>query len=111
MHHKKKINRIFGFFDANGILNFSDFLKNQLRVLSMYASLTCLLFLMCKMLIPRVFLLLNIVWAQTVLCAIGEVASMRFVLGDGPRPGIMGIDFSTAFWLYLYVLNTSTVYR
>ncbi|KAI5440763.1 hypothetical protein KIW84_010292 [Lathyrus oleraceus] len=37
----------------------------------------------------------------TVLCAIGEVASMRFVHGVEPRPGIMGIDYSTAFWLYL----------
>ncbi|KAL5100645.1 hypothetical protein RYX36_004972 [Vicia faba] len=38
---------------------------------------------------------------STVLCAIGEIASMRFVHGVGQRPGIMGIDYSTAFWLYL----------
>ncbi|CAK8534687.1 unnamed protein product [Lathyrus sativus] len=38
---------------------------------------------------------------STVLCAIGEVASTRFVHGVGPRPGIMGVDYSTAFWLYL----------
>lgn len=37
----------------------------------------------------------------TVLCAIAEVSSMRFVHGVGARPGIMGIDYSTAFWLYM----------
>ncbi|KAJ7948988.1 Transglycosylase SLT domain [Quillaja saponaria] len=37
---------------------------------------------------------------STVLCAIAEVVSMRFINGAGPRPGIMGIDYSTAFWLY-----------
>nr|AFK38480.1 unknown [Lotus japonicus] len=36
-----------------------------------------------------------------VLCAIAEVASTRFVDGVEGRPGIMGIDYSTAFWLYL----------
>lgn len=43
--------------------------------------------------------------AQTVLCALAEVVNMRFVNGVGPRPGIMGIDYSTAFWLYMYVIN------
>ena len=38
---------------------------------------------------------------STILCAIGEVASMRFVHGLGARPGIMGIEYSIAFWLYL----------
>ncbi|TKY49433.1 hypothetical protein E2542_SST26864 [Spatholobus suberectus] len=38
---------------------------------------------------------------STVLCAIGEVLSSRFVHGVGGRPGIMGIDYSTAYWLYL----------
>ncbi|XP_027343816.1 uncharacterized protein LOC113856266 [Abrus precatorius] len=37
---------------------------------------------------------------SSVLCAIGEVSSMRFVHGVGSRPGIMGIDYSTASWLY-----------
>ncbi|KAF5477277.1 hypothetical protein F2P56_003928 [Juglans regia] len=37
----------------------------------------------------------------TVLCALAEVVNMRFVNGVGPRPGIMGIDYSTAFWLYM----------
>ncbi|XP_059444997.1 uncharacterized protein LOC132176728 isoform X3 [Corylus avellana] len=36
----------------------------------------------------------------TVLCALAEVVSLRFVNGVGPRPGIMGIDYSAAFWLY-----------
>ncbi|XP_028803828.1 uncharacterized protein LOC114758893 [Neltuma alba] len=38
---------------------------------------------------------------STVLCAISEVVSMRFLHGIGGRPGIMGIDYSTAFWLYV----------
>ncbi|XP_061350599.1 uncharacterized protein LOC133295761 [Gastrolobium bilobum] len=38
---------------------------------------------------------------SAVLCAIAEVVSMRFAHGVGPRPGIMGIDYSTAYWLYL----------
>ncbi|KAL2331011.1 hypothetical protein Fmac_018592 [Flemingia macrophylla] len=38
---------------------------------------------------------------STVLCAIGEVLSMRFVHGVGERLGIMGIDYSTAYRLYL----------
>lgn len=42
---------------------------------------------------------------QTVLCALAEVVSLRFVNGVGPRPGIMGIDYSAAFWLYTYVIN------
>lgn len=37
----------------------------------------------------------------TVLCALAEVVSMRFVHGVGPRVGIMGMDYSTAFWLYM----------
>ncbi|XP_050942400.1 uncharacterized protein LOC103489631 isoform X2 [Cucumis melo] len=37
----------------------------------------------------------------TVLCALAEVVSMRFINGVGSRPGIMGIDYSTAFWLYM----------
>ncbi|GAU30101.1 hypothetical protein TSUD_55850 [Trifolium subterraneum] len=36
----------------------------------------------------------------TVICAIGEVISMRYVHGVGPRTGIMGIDYSTAYWLH-----------
>lgn len=36
----------------------------------------------------------------TVLCALAEVVSLRFINGVGPRLGIMGIDYSTAFWLY-----------
>lgn len=35
-----------------------------------------------------------------VLCALAEIVSMRFVQGVGPRPGILGIDFPTACWLY-----------
>lgn len=41
--------------------------------------------------------------AQSVVCALAEVISMRFLNGIGPRPGIMGIDYSTAVWLYRYV--------
>jgi len=37
----------------------------------------------------------------TILCALAEVVSMRFINGVGPRTGIMGIDYSTAFWLYM----------
>ncbi|KAK7243803.1 hypothetical protein RIF29_38615 [Crotalaria pallida] len=36
-----------------------------------------------------------------VLCAIAEVVSKRFVNGVRERPGIMGIDFSTAYWIYV----------
>lgn len=36
----------------------------------------------------------------SVVCALAEVISMRFLNGIGPRPGIMGIDYSTAVWLY-----------
>lgn len=35
-----------------------------------------------------------------ILCALSEIVSMRFVQGVGPRPGILGIDFPTACWLY-----------
>ncbi|XP_044505197.1 uncharacterized protein LOC123225328 [Mangifera indica] len=37
----------------------------------------------------------------TVLCALAEMVSMRFVNGVGAKPGIMGIDYSTAFWIYV----------
>ncbi|KAI8012132.1 hypothetical protein LOK49_LG06G03155 [Camellia lanceoleosa] len=33
---------------------------------------------------------------RTVLCALAEIVSMRFVNGVGPRSGIMGIDYPTA---------------
>ncbi|XP_047335294.1 uncharacterized protein LOC124938821 [Impatiens glandulifera] len=36
----------------------------------------------------------------TILCAIAEIVSMRFLNGVGPRPGIMGVDYPTACWLY-----------
>lgn len=36
----------------------------------------------------------------SVLCALVEMVSFRFVNGVGPRTGLMGIDYSTAFWLY-----------
>ncbi|KAF5950315.1 hypothetical protein HYC85_012308 [Camellia sinensis] len=36
----------------------------------------------------------------TVLCAVAEIVSMRFVNGVGPHPGIVGIDYPTACWLY-----------
>ncbi|KAL2475874.1 Transglycosylase SLT domain 1 [Abeliophyllum distichum] len=36
----------------------------------------------------------------TVLCAIAEIVSMRFVNGVGQRTGLMGIDYPTARWLY-----------
>ncbi|XP_024160932.1 uncharacterized protein LOC112168050 isoform X1 [Rosa chinensis] len=36
----------------------------------------------------------------SVLCALAEIISMRFLSGIGPRPGIMGIDYSTVVWLY-----------
>ncbi|WCJ37136.1 hypothetical protein M5689_018291 [Euphorbia peplus] len=36
----------------------------------------------------------------SVLCALAEIVSMRFVNGVGNRTGLMGIDYSTAFWLY-----------
>lgn len=35
----------------------------------------------------------------TVLCAIAEIVSMRFVNGVGQRTGLMGIDYPTACWL------------
>ncbi|XP_038691080.1 uncharacterized protein LOC119989550 [Tripterygium wilfordii] len=37
----------------------------------------------------------------TILCALAEIVSMRFVNGIPPRTGIMGIDYSTAFWIYM----------
>ncbi|CAN4103792.1 unnamed protein product [Withania somnifera] len=36
----------------------------------------------------------------TVLCAISEIVTMRFVEGIGQRTGLMGIDYPTARWLY-----------
>ncbi|TQD90905.1 hypothetical protein C1H46_023508 [Malus baccata] len=36
----------------------------------------------------------------SVLCALAEVISLRFLNGVGPRAGITGIDYSTASWLY-----------
>ncbi|THG02080.1 hypothetical protein TEA_025801 [Camellia sinensis var. sinensis] len=39
----------------------------------------------------------------TILCALAEIVSMRFVNGVGPCLGIMGIDYPTACWLYKYV--------
>ncbi|CAN0901899.1 hypothetical protein LINGRAHAP2_LOCUS21686 [Linum grandiflorum] len=46
----------------------------------------------------------------SVLCALAEMVSMRFLNGVGHRTGIMGIDYSTAFWLYTYgnLLNYTT---
>ncbi|KAJ9139571.1 hypothetical protein P3X46_030295 [Hevea brasiliensis] len=38
---------------------------------------------------------------SSVLCALAEMVSMRFVNGVRPRSGLMGIDYSTAFWLYM----------
>lgn len=43
---------------------------------------------------------------QTVLCAVSEIVTMRFVEGIGQRTGLMGIDYPTARWLYKYVTNT-----
>ncbi|XP_050221058.1 uncharacterized protein LOC126671334 [Mercurialis annua] len=37
----------------------------------------------------------------SVLCALAEMVSMRFVNGVGARIGLMGIDYSTAYWLYM----------
>ncbi|KAJ8763050.1 hypothetical protein K2173_023255 [Erythroxylum novogranatense] len=37
----------------------------------------------------------------SVLCALVEMVSMRFVNGVGARIGLMGIDYSIAFWLYM----------
>ncbi|KAK3042655.1 hypothetical protein RJ639_000907 [Escallonia herrerae] len=36
----------------------------------------------------------------TILCAIAEIVSMRFLNGVGQRTGLMGIDYPTARWLY-----------
>ncbi|KAL3364912.1 hypothetical protein AABB24_013599 [Solanum stoloniferum] len=36
----------------------------------------------------------------TVLCAVSEIVTMRFVEGIGQRTGLMGIDYPTARWLY-----------
>ncbi|KAF5934790.1 hypothetical protein HYC85_025919 [Camellia sinensis] len=37
---------------------------------------------------------------KTILCALAEIVSMRFVNGVGPCLGILGIDYPTACWLY-----------
>ncbi|XP_059666725.1 uncharacterized protein LOC132312387 isoform X2 [Cornus florida] len=37
---------------------------------------------------------------STVLCALAEIVSMRFVNGSGARTGLTGIDYPTACWLY-----------
>lgn len=36
----------------------------------------------------------------SILCALAEVVSMRFLNGVGQRVGLMGIDYPTARWLY-----------
>lgn len=46
------------------------------------------------------FIIYNLILVQTVLCAIAEIVSMRFVNGVGQRTGLMGIDYPTARWLY-----------
>ncbi|KAL4311851.1 hypothetical protein GQ457_01G008010 [Hibiscus cannabinus] len=37
---------------------------------------------------------------RAVLCALADIVSMRFIDGDESSTGLMGIDYSTAFWLY-----------
>ncbi|KAK9156143.1 hypothetical protein Sjap_003623 [Stephania japonica] len=37
---------------------------------------------------------------MTVLCALAEVTSMRFINGVGLRTGLMGIEYHKALWLY-----------
>ncbi|KAH7557855.1 hypothetical protein ACOSP7_027766 [Xanthoceras sorbifolium] len=37
----------------------------------------------------------------TFVCALAEMVSMRFVCGLEPRIGIMGLDYSLAFWIYM----------
>lgn len=60
-----------------------------------------------RLFICNSFFLRILFCVQIVLCALAEVVSLRFINGVGPRPGIMGIDYSTAFWLYTYVINTT----
>ncbi|KVI02394.1 Lysozyme-like domain-containing protein, partial [Cynara cardunculus var. scolymus] len=36
----------------------------------------------------------------TILCAIAEIISKRYVNGIGQRTGLMGIDYPTACWIY-----------
>ena len=38
------------------------------------------------------FIIYKLILVQTVLCAIAEIVSMRFVNGVGQRTGLMGID-------------------
>ncbi|MED6159007.1 hypothetical protein PIB30_038316 [Stylosanthes scabra] len=38
---------------------------------------------------------------SVLLCALSEVVSMRLLHGVGERPGIMGISYSTAYWIYM----------
>lgn len=52
---------------------------------------------------------LRLISVQTALCALAEIVSMRFVNGVGPRPGVMGIDYPTACWLYKYVNSMANV--
>ncbi|KAI9159815.1 hypothetical protein LWI28_002179 [Acer negundo] len=37
----------------------------------------------------------------TFVCALAEMVSMRFVRGIEPRIGIMGLDYSLAYWIYM----------
>ncbi|XP_057765234.1 uncharacterized protein LOC130985999 [Salvia miltiorrhiza] len=37
---------------------------------------------------------------STVLCALCEMVSMRFINGVGQHTGLMGVDYPTACWLY-----------
>lgn len=69
------------------------------------STLSSLFFLFLLQLNFLVYFPIIVLGAQTVLCALAEVVNMRFVNGVGPRPGIMGIDYPTAFWLYMYVIN------
>lgn len=52
---------------------------------------------------------LRLISVQTALCALAEIVSMRFVNGVGPRPGVMGIDYPTACWLYKYANSMANV--
>ena len=54
------------------------------------------------------FIIYKLILVQTVLCAIAEIVSMRFVNGVGQRTGLMGIDYSTAQWLYKYVIYSKS---
>ncbi|XP_052207883.1 uncharacterized protein LOC127811758 isoform X2 [Diospyros lotus] len=45
----------------------------------------------------------NVGLEPAFLCALAEIISMRVLNGIGPRPGIMGIDYPTAHWLYKHL--------